>query len=169
MFFHSWKIIGLTSFSPMSRTLLFFRAPSPLDIPSFSFSEPWFWIPTKGVISQPVWGLPLPNSIMGMKQFFLDNKIQFSRVVTSAVYKKPPTSHEKGLQRSSDITWVRYSKIQYRTSSKCATCSGLHVKYSTVLNKCTILYIIVHFTVMCTCFLYCVHNTAPYCAVLFTV
>ena len=37
--------------------------------PSWNFSEPWFWIITKGVISQPVWGLPCTNStqVLGTK------------------------------------------------------------------------------------------------------
>ena len=41
----------------------------PLTITSWNFSEPGFWILTKGVISQPIiLGWPYPNFVVGIEQ-----------------------------------------------------------------------------------------------------
>ena len=66
-----WGLCFFHSISPYVWDSVFIRSLkviSPLLTPSWNFSGPRFWILTKGVIRQPVRGLPCPNSVIGMEQ-----------------------------------------------------------------------------------------------------
>ena len=83
-----------TPYPPMSGTFFFkaSKTANALDTPSCNFSEPGFWVLTKGGIRQPVLYQPYPNSIQVLRM-----EQPSSHTISKSFLKK---MQRKGLQFS---------------------------------------------------------------------